>query len=43
MHKKRKILIYINPFGGAGAAANNWAQARPMFDAAESRVEYEVL
>ena len=30
--QKRKILVLINPFGGAGAAAGNWAVARPMLE-----------
>lgn len=28
------MLVLINPFGGAGAAARNWESARPMMDAA---------
>jgi sphingosine kinase len=41
--KKRKVLVFINPFGGAGAAAANWLIARPMFELAGSRIEYTVL
>ncbi len=40
---KRKILVFINPFGGAGAAVANWAEAQPLFDLAKSRIEYEVI
>ena len=31
---KRKILVLLNPFGGAGAARRNWAIAEPMFQKA---------
>ena len=37
---KRKILILINPFGGAGAAAGNWVIARPMLE--NSNIEMTV-
>jgi sphingosine kinase len=26
----RKVLVLINPFGGAGAAARNWAEAQNL-------------
>lgn len=28
----------VNPFGGAGAAAANWAAARPLFELSSSRI-----
>jgi hypothetical protein len=31
---KRKVLVLINPFGGAGAAARNFETARPLLEAA---------
>lgn len=31
---KRKILVLINPFGGAGAAARNWQTARTILEKA---------
>ena len=37
---KRKVLILINPFGGAGAAAGNWVIARPMLE--NSNIEMTV-
>ena len=36
--KIRQLLVFINPFGGAGAATTNWAIARRLFDFASSRV-----
>ena len=41
--KMRRILVFINPFGGAGAAAANWLIARPLFDLASSRFQYTVI
>ena len=41
--KKRRVLVFINPFGGAGAAATNWLVARPLFEFADSRLEYTVI
>jgi diacylglycerol kinase family enzyme len=42
--KDRKILVLLNPFGGAGAARTNWELVRPMFDdAAKSRIRYTLL
>lgn len=36
--KQRKILVLVNPFGGAGAAPGNWAIAQRMFNLASQRV-----
>ena len=32
--EKRKLLVLINPFGGAGAAAAAWNLARPFLEKA---------
>ena len=29
---RRKVLVLINPFGGAGAAARNFETARPLLE-----------
>jgi diacylglycerol kinase family enzyme len=39
----RRILVMINPFGGAGAAAASWESARMLFDRASSRLNYTVM
>ena len=39
--EKTKILVLLNPFGGAGAAPRNWAIAQPLFQLAH--VDYEVI
>ena len=41
--KRRKILVLINPFGGAGAAPGNWEVAREIFDLAPQRVQITVM
>jgi len=32
--KQRKILVLVNPFGGAGAAPGNWEIAQQLFNQA---------
>ena len=39
--EKRKVLVLLNPFGGAGAAFRNWAVAEPMFRLAH--IEYQLI
>jgi sphingosine kinase len=31
---QRKVLVLVNPFGGAGAAAQAWIDAKPVLDRA---------
>jgi len=38
---KRKVLVLINPFGGAGAAARNWEIARVLME--KAHIELDVL
>ena len=40
---KRRILVIINPFGGAGAAPRNWLKAKTLFDLASSRISYKTM
>lgn len=39
--EKRKVLVLLNPFGGAGAAFRNWAVAEPIFRLAH--IEYQLI
>ena len=39
--EKRKVLVLLKPFGGAGAAFRNWAVAEPMFRLAH--IEYQLI
>ena len=36
--KPRNALVLLNPFGGAGAARNNWAIVEPVFERAHIAV-----
>lgn len=38
---KRKVLVLINPFGGAGAAARNWETARALME--KAYIDLDVL
>lgn len=39
---RRKVLILINPFGGAGAATANFEIAQPVLTAARSQIDVTV-
>ena len=39
--QKRKVLILLNPFGGAGAARRNWAVVQPMLD--KAHLDYDLI
>ena len=39
--KKRKLLILLNPFGGAGAARRNWAVVEPYFQ--KAHLDYQLV
>jgi hypothetical protein len=38
---RRRVLVLINPFGGAGAAARNWETARAIME--KAYIELDVL
>ena len=39
--QKRKVLILLNPFGGAGAARLNWALVEPMLE--KAHIQYSLV
>ena len=38
--EKKKVMVILNPFGGAGKAPKKWAEAKEIFDLAH--IDYDL-